>query len=129
MGDEAAPPPLALRTAGIGRWRSFAAMLAVCSTTLLDACTTSQPASESASFEPLAHTQWALNAIKAGVAEQGTVRIADPRQFTRNFGADGSASFKLDCNRGMSSYTLNATDANTGELTFGPMAVATSGIG
>ena len=78
MGDEAAPPPLALRTAGIGRWRSFAAMLAVCSTTLLDACTTSQPASESASFEPLAHTQWALNAIKAGVAEQGTVRIADP---------------------------------------------------
>lgn len=122
MVAEAAQLALASQTAGIGRWRSFAAMLAICGTTLLSACTTSQPASESVSFEPLALTQWALNAIKAGVTKQDTVRIADPRQFTLSFGADGAASFKLDCNRGMSNYTSNATDANTGELAFGPVA-------
>lgn len=54
---------------------------------------------------------------------QGTTRIAEPARFTLRFGADGRASLRLDCNRGMGEYALTAPgDGRSGSLRFGPIA-------
>lgn len=49
---------------------------------------------------PLAGTAWQLNAIQSMDDAQGTTRVAEPDRFTLEFGHDGRAVLRLDCNPG-----------------------------
>ena len=73
-------------------------------------------------LSPLAGTDWELHAIQSMDDSQGTTHISDPGQLTVQFGADGRVSFKLDCNRGMGEWKLEAAGAESGKLSFGPIA-------
>lgn len=63
-------------------------------------------------------TSWELVAIQSMDDAQGTTRIAQPERFTLQFGADGRASLRLDCNRGSGrwSHTPSAAGAASGSL-------------
>ena len=67
-------------------------------------------------------TRWALQAILSMDDSQGTTRVEDPSRFTIEFGRDGQATFRLDCNRGQGSWQARAAGADTGSLGFGPIA-------
>src|SRR5512139_4257031 len=92
------------------RLRHSAALLIAVGSLLMSACNTppTQP------MQSLTGTRWELHAIQSMDDSQGTTRIDQPRQFTVEFGVDGSASFKLDCNRGMGKYTSGPVGARTG---------------
>jgi heat shock protein HslJ len=94
----------------------FAVLTAVC---LLSACASPDGRVSAAS---LAGTQWQLLAIQSMDDAQGTTTISDPSRFTLDFGADGRASFRLDCNRGTGTWQANASSSDSGKLTFGPLA-------
>ncbi|MEE4238383.1 MAG: META domain-containing protein [Anderseniella sp.] len=80
-------------------------------------------ATGSLAASPLANTDWQLVAIQSMDDAQGTTKIADPSRFTVHFGADGRASFRLDCNRGTGTYKVEpAADGSSGSLAFGPVA-------
>ncbi len=82
-----------------------------------------QPAVGHASpSSPLAGTDWQLHTIQSMDDAQGTTKIADPSKFTVHFGADGRANFQLDCNRGMGDWKVESAGAESGKLTFGPIA-------
>lgn len=70
----------------------------------------------------LAGTAWQLHAIQSMDDAQGTTRIAEPQRFTIRFEAEGRASLRLDCNRGMGSWQAKPAGDGTGTLTFGPIA-------
>ena len=71
----------------------------------------------------LSGTTWQLVAIRSMDDAQGTTHIGDPSRFTLQFGADGRASLRLDCNRGNGSYDAKpGGDSSSGSLTFGPLA-------
>ena len=71
----------------------------------------------------LAGTNWELVAIQSMDDAQGTTRIPSPDQFTVSFAQDGRASFRLDCNRGTSTWkSTPSADGVTGSLRFGPIA-------
>ena len=71
----------------------------------------------------LADSQWQLLAIQSMDDAQGTTRIADPGRFTVQFGADGRASFRLDCKRATATWTVTPSPESTsGSLVFGPIA-------
>ena len=53
---------------------------------------------------------------------QGTTRIEDPSGFTIEFGREGQATLRLDCNTGQGSWRARAATADTGSLEFGPIA-------
>jgi heat shock protein HslJ len=81
-------------------------------------------ASVAAPDNPLAGTDWQLHAIQSMDDAQGTTKIAEPQHFTLQFGRDGKASMRLDCNRGFGSYEAEpASDGSSGSLKFGPVAV------
>lgn len=70
-----------------------------------------------------AGTAWQLLSIQSMDDAQGTTKVDDPRRFTLEFGQNGRASFRLDCNRGMGDYTVKpAGDGATGTINFGPIA-------
>ena len=71
---------------------------------------------------PLAGSNWQLHAIQSMDDAQGTTKIADPSRFTVYFGADGRANFQLDCNRGTGDWKSEPGSAESGKLTFGPLA-------
>jgi len=48
----------------------------------------------------LAGTSWQLLAIQSMDDAQGTTRVHEPGRFTLEFGRDGRAALRLDCNRG-----------------------------
>ena len=71
----------------------------------------------------LAGTSWQLVSIQSMDDAQGATSVPDPNKFTVTFGADGRATFLLDCNRGSGSYTAEpSADKVSGSLTFGPIA-------
>lgn len=71
----------------------------------------------------LAGTSWKLVSIQSMDDAQGATSVPDPNKFTVTFGADGRATFLLDCNRGSGSYTAEpSADKVSGSLTFGPIA-------
>ncbi|CAJ1502211.1 META domain-containing protein [[Mycobacterium] burgundiense] len=83
----------------------------------LVACANEQPT------RTLTGTSWQLVSIQS-MADQQPTSVPDPSKFTVAFGADGRASFQLDCNRGTSPYTAEpSADGTSGSLTFGPIAV------
>ena len=72
---------------------------------------------------PFAGTTWQLLSIQSMDDAQGTTRVGDPGHFTLEFGRDGRAAFRLDCNRGTGDYTVKpASDGATGTISFGPIA-------
>jgi len=71
----------------------------------------------------LAGTAWQLHAIQSMDDMQGTTKVAEPSRFTLEFGRDGHATLRLDCNRGNGAYKVApAGDGSSGSLTFGPVA-------
>jgi heat shock protein HslJ len=71
----------------------------------------------------LAGTSWQLVAIQSMDDAQGTTKVQEPSRFTLEFGRDGRAALRLDCNRGMGGYEVKpAGDGTSGSLTFGPIA-------
>lgn len=72
---------------------------------------------------PLAGTAWQLNAIQSMDDVQGTTRVAEPDRFTLEFGHDGRAVLRLDCNRGTASWkAVPGADGSSGQIEFGPIA-------
>jgi heat shock protein HslJ len=81
------------------------------------------PAISLATAPDIAGTRWQLMAIQSMDDAQGTTRIHDPSQYTLEFGRDGEAAFRLDCNRGTASYLLKpSADRTNGSIQFGPIA-------
>lgn len=93
--------------------------IAIAAASLLTACAAP---GKRAWEKSLAGTQWQLLAIQSMDDAQGTTRIADPSLFSVHFGTDGRASFRLDCNLGMSNWNADALTGESGQLTFGPIA-------
>lgn len=76
-----------------------------------------------AASHELAGTSWQLLAIQSMDDAQGTTRVHEPGRFTLEFGRDGRAALRLDCNRGSGTYLVQpAADGSSGALTFGPIA-------
>lgn len=87
---------------------------------LTAACATTP--NKPASFE-FTNTSWQLVTFQSMDDQQGTTRIDDPARFTITFNSDGSASLRLDCNRGTGSWqSTPSTSGNSGTLKFGPIA-------
>ena len=81
------------------------------------------PGGNPSNQQQFASTTWQLLSIQSMDDAQGTTKVADPSRFTLEFGRDGRAAFRLDCNRGMGDYKLTpAGDGNSGSLSFGPIA-------
>lgn len=73
--------------------------------------------------QELAGTSWQLRAIQSMDDAQGTTRVNEPGRFTLEFGHDGRAALRLDCNRGAGDYrAVPAGNGSSGALTFGPIA-------
>ena len=71
----------------------------------------------------LAGTAWQLVAMQSMDDAQGTQRPADPARFTLLFSPDGQAQWRLDCNRGQSTWQQQAgPEGRSGQLSFGPLA-------
>lgn len=72
---------------------------------------------------PLVGTTWELTAIQSMDDAQGTTRIDQPERFRLHFAPDGSARFRLDCNRGVATWQATPSpEAGSGSLVFGPLA-------
>jgi heat shock protein HslJ len=74
-------------------------------------------------FSGLGGTNWRLVEIQSMDDSQGTTRPDDPAKYTINFGKDGSAALRLDCNRGAGNWRNDIANSTGGSLEFGPIAV------
>lgn len=63
-------------------------------------------------------TDWRLVEIVSMDDAQGTSRPEDPDKYTLQFGIDGRAAVRLDCNRGAGTWTGDGAS----RLSFGPLA-------
>lgn len=74
--------------------------------------------------DPLLGTTWQLTSIESmSPEEQPSTTIDDPKKYTVTFGEDGRAGFRVDCNRGNSTWTTNEGATDSGTMTFGPIAL------
>ncbi len=71
---------------------------------------------------PLDGTSWRLLSLESMSDEQGTTTVDDPSRYTVEFGTDGRAAFRIDCNRGNSTWQAGAASSDSGSLSFGPIA-------
>lgn len=72
----------------------------------------------------LTGTTWQLLSIESMAPdEEPSTTIADPSKYTVTFGDDGKAGFRVDCNRGNSTWKVEAAAPDSGALTFGPIAL------
>lgn len=97
------------------------------STAVVSACATTAMPAPTAASSPLAGTQWQLVAIESMSDVEGTARPPDPAKYTLDFGNDGRANLRLDCNRGSATWQANAATGDTpgrrsGSLEFGALA-------
>jgi heat shock protein HslJ len=95
-------------------WLSLSTIL------MISACAT-QPGSGRP--PALAGNDWQLRSIQSMDDAQGTTKIPDTQRYTVSFGPDGKATLRLDCNRGSGSWQATPAAADSGSLTFGPIAV------
>jgi heat shock protein HslJ len=72
---------------------------------------------------PLDGTRWRLVSMESMSDAQGTTTVDDPAKYTVDFGPDGRAAFRIDCNRGSGTWQATAAAPDSGSLTFGPIAV------
>ncbi|MFM9033984.1 MAG: META domain-containing protein [Mycobacterium sp.] len=74
--------------------------------------------------DPLTGTTWQLVGIESMAPdEQPSTTVEDPSEYTVTFGDDGKAGFRVDCNRGNSTWTSEAGASDSGTLSFGPIAL------
>lgn len=100
------------RRQAIARLRGLFAVLA------MTAC-----AADQAPMRSLGGTSWELVQFQSMDDAQGTTRVADPARYTINFGTDGRASLRLNCNRATGSWQATpAADGLSGSLVFGTLA-------
>ena len=78
---------------------------------------------KAAATDPLTGTTWQLTSIESMSDEQPTTTIDDPAKYTVTFGDDGQAGFRVDCNRGNSTWKTDEGATDSGSLTFGPIAL------
>lgn len=72
----------------------------------------------------LTGTTWQLTTIESmAPGEQPSTTIAEPSEYTVTFGDDGKAGFRVDCNRGTSTWKIEAAGPDSGSLAFGPIAL------
>lgn len=86
-------------------------------TALLAACTTAGGAGGSSG--ELAGTSWRLVELQSSDDAIGTVRPAGSSAYEMQLAADGSAAFRLDCNRATSRWE----STGPGQVTFTPLAM------
>ncbi len=79
------------------------------------AAAASEPASSAAS--PLTGVTWRLVGFKGG--DDRTFAPDDRARYTLRFAPDGKVQARLDCNRGMGTWT----SAGPGQLALGPLAL------
>jgi uncharacterized protein len=78
---------------------------------------------QATSATSLVGTAWELVAIQSMDDAQGTTRIAHPETFTVHFAADGRASFRIDCNRGTTTWKASPSqESSSGSLEFSLLA-------
>jgi uncharacterized protein len=78
---------------------------------------------EDKSATSLSGTAWELVEIQSMDDAQGATRIAKPETFAVNFAANGLASFRIDCNRGTSTWkAIASAESSSGSIEFGPLA-------
>lgn len=74
--------------------------------------------------DPLIGTTWQLLSIESmSPEEQPSTVIESPAEYTVTFGEDGQAGFRVDCNRGNSTWAVESGSAESGSLTFGPIGL------
>jgi heat shock protein HslJ len=74
--------------------------------------------------DPLIGTTWQLLNIESmSSGEEPDLTIADPARYTVTFGEDGRAGFRVDCNRGNSTWKTDPGATDSGALAFGPIAL------
>ncbi|MGI9124948.1 MAG: META domain-containing protein [Mycobacterium sp.] len=74
-------------------------------------------------IDRLTGTTWQLTSIESMTSEQAGTTIEDPARYTVTFGEDGKAGFRVDCNRGNSTWKADPAAADSGSLIFGPIAL------
>lgn len=79
--------------------------------------------SSATASDPLTGTTWQLTSIESMSDEQPSTIIKDPAKYTVTFGEDGKAGFRVDCNRGNSTWKTNDGATESGSMTFGPIAL------
>jgi heat shock protein HslJ len=81
------------------------------------------PSSAAAPLPALAGSQWRLVQILSMDDAVGSAKPVDPSRYTLQLGVDGKASLRLDCNRGMASWSAQASaEPTSGSFLFGPLA-------
>lgn len=69
----------------------------------------------------LADTQWVLIEYSA-VPGKGQAQEVTLNRYTMTLAKDGSMQAKLDCNRGLGTWTAIETKTGSGTISFGPVA-------
>lgn len=89
----------------------------------LTACAGKGPAPAVApAADGIAGSSWELVEFQSMDDAQGATRPAAGQTYLVRFGADGSASFQLNCNRGAARWSA-APASGSGALTFGALAM------
>lgn len=89
---------------------------------LLSACAASPPDTAGAQKSALAASAWNLVSFTSSSDTVGVIRPQASDQFQLEFGADGKAAFRFDCNRGSGSWQAVETPDGSGALRFGAVA-------
>jgi len=90
----------------------------------LTACASAPSAGDGSSApESLAGTRWRLDELVSKSDAVGSVRPDDPSKYELTLTAGGTASARLDCNRGSGSWSATSSGPSAGKLTFGQMAM------
>lgn len=95
-------------------------IMAVWASLALTACASAPPASSGQGpYSSLAGTSWRLVELVSKSDAVGSVRPDDPLKYHLTFAPEGTATARLDCNRGTGKWS----SAGGGKLTLGPMAM------
>jgi para-nitrobenzyl esterase len=91
---------------------------------VLGACASAPPAAGGSAAEgSLDGTHWRLVELVSKSDAIGSVRPQDPLKYHLTLAAGGTATARLDCNRGTGSWSVTPSGPAGGKLTFGPMAM------
>ena len=101
------------------RWRLAAMAL---TGTLLAACASSPSNTANTQKIGLAGSAWNLVSFTSSSDAVGVVKPQTSEQFQLEFGVDGKAAFRFDCNRGSGNWQAHDTAAGSGSLRFGAVA-------
>ena len=99
--------------------RLFRAAVRIAGTLALAGCASWDAGAELPA--PLAGTNWRLVELVSKGDAVGSVRPNDPWKYQLTLAADGTVQARLDCNRGVGSWSTVGPPMD--QLTFGPMAM------